>query len=189
MKKTERKRLAQALLDRQPLDVLFNAQDLVTLNTLTGWNACAAKRVFNKHHSKDARCVAISHGGEFEVWSWVKAIAGYRYSANVTRAMRHAIQPQMAEYRASAEPICAACGTDKLLSVDHKTKSFTKLAANFRTEFSKLDYELSNDNDGSGWRLKHQQTDSAWREYHKKLADYQILCRSCNSAKGAWYDT
>jgi hypothetical protein len=189
MKKTERKTLVRNLLDRQPLDTLFPDQDLATLNSLTGWEAAAAKRVFNKTHPSDTRCVAISNGGDFEVWSWVKAIDGYRYSKNVTRAMRHAIQAQMMEYMDSAVPICVGCGTGSFLSVDHKTKSFTKLAANFRNDFAKLDYELANDNDGSGWRLKHQRTGDAWNEYHKSLADYQILCRSCNSAKGAGYDS
>ena len=186
MTKTQRKELARVLIDKQAVDVLFSTDDLAVLNKLVGWEVVAAKRIFNTLHPKDTRCVAISKDGiAFEAWSWVKAIDGYNFSKNVTQALRQAVKKQINAYASEASKHCAKCGTTELLSVDHKTKSFTKIAAEFRVKFPQLDYYITNELDGSGWRLKSSAVELLWQQYHEQHADYQILCRSCNSRKGA----
>ena len=146
----------------------------------------AAKRVRNVHHPKDTRALAVSHDGDtFEVWSWNKAIEGYNHSANVIRALRSAIKEQTDQYAASNPAVCAICGSDKNTSVDHKSRSFSKLAHEFTIKNPRADCSVSNDGTGLRWKLSQQATLVAWLEYHKANADYQILCRSCNSKKGA----
>jgi hypothetical protein len=186
MTKTQRKELARALIDKQAVDVLFSTDDLAVLNKLVGWEVTAAKRIFNALHPKDTRCVAISKDGiTFEAWSWVKAIDGYNFSKNVTYALRQAIQKQMKAYALGSSKYCVKCGATDFLSVDHKTKAFTKIAAEFRVKSPQLDYYITNDLDGSGWKLKSSAVELLWQQYHEQHADYQILCRSCNSRKGA----
>lgn len=186
MYKTERKKQTQQLIDAQALDTLFSASDVALLNVLTGWSVVAAKKVRNQHHPKDTRTLAISHDGStFEVWSWNKAIDGYNHSTNVIRALRSAIKEQTDEYAASNAAICVACGSDKNTSVDHKSRSFSKIAHEFLTKNPRVDCSVSNDGVGFGWKLAQQATLDAWLKYHKDHADYQILCTSCNSKKGA----
>lgn len=186
MYKTERKKQTQQLIDAQALDTLFSASDVTRLNALTGWSVAAAKKVRNHHHPKDTRTVAVSHDGDtFEVWSWNKAIDGYNHSANVIRALRAAIKEQTDEYAAANPAICASCGSDKNTSVDHKSRSFSKIAHDFLLKNPRVDCSVFNDGTGLGWKLSQQATLAAWLEYHKANADYQILCRSCNSKKGA----
>jgi 5-methylcytosine-specific restriction endonuclease McrA len=189
MTKIERKNLIRELIAKQQLDVLFSEEDLAELNRLTGWTAVAAKRIFNKRFPNDTKCIAIlNYGADFEAWSWVKAVDGYNFSKNVTHALREAIKDQLFDYAVLAESVCIRCGATKNLSVDHKTKSFTKIASEFRILFPRLNYEISNKHDGGGWVLNNSSVEAAWQEYHQKHADYQILCRSCNSAKGARHD-
>jgi hypothetical protein len=186
MYKTERRKQAQQLIDAQALDTLFSASDLARLNAITGWSAAAAKKVRNQHHPKDTRTLAVSHDGDtFEVWSWNKAIDGYNHSANVIRALRSAIKEQTDEYAAAHPAICAACGSNEHASVDHKSRSFSKIAHDFLLKNPRVDCSVSNDGVGLGWKLTHKATLDAWLEFHKEHADYQILCRVCNSKKGA----
>ena len=186
MYKTERKKQTQKLIDAQVVDVLFSASDVAKLNALTGWSVVAAKRVRNLHHPKDTRALAVSHDEDtFEVWSWNKAIEGYNHSTNVIRALRSAIKEQTDQYAASNPAVCAICGSDKNTSVDHKSRSFSKIAHEFSLKNPRLDCSVSNDGVGFGWQLACQATLDAWLAYHKENADYQILCIPCNSKKGA----
>ena len=185
MYKTERKKQTQQLIDAQVIDVPFSASDVANLNALTGWSVVAAKRVRNLYHPKDTRTLAVSHDGDTsEVWSWNKAIEGYNHSANVIRALRSAIKEQTDEYANSNPAVCVICGSDKNTSVDHKSRSFSKLAHEFTLKNPRLDCSVSNEGVGLGWKLAHQATLDAWLEYHKAHADYQILCVPCNSKKG-----
>ena len=186
MKKIDRKERARTLIDKQPVDTLFSVADLAELNYLTGWEMVAAKKVFNHQFPSNKRNVAVSADGvSFEPWSWVKAIEGYRFTKNVTQAMRRAIRQQVDNYAVLAPSECVSCGAISGLGVDHKTKAFTKIAANFRTDYPHLNYDLANSLNGSGWELQAEQTSLAWQQYHAEQADYQILCGPCNSRKGS----
>ena len=44
--------------------------------------------------------------------------------------------------------------------------------------------ELENDATGRGWYVRDAGVAARWREFHRANADYQMLCRSCNSRKG-----
>ena len=183
-----KKAVLQDLIDRQPYDTLLSEHDAAVVNEVTGWNFCFYKRVRNPEFKTDTRCIAnSSDGSTFNVWSWNKAIIGA--SNNLTQAMRAAIKEQMAEHKQTAASVCVACGTKEvlLLTVDHKQTPFKKIAEAFCQEHTAV--ELANDSTGSGWYIKDAEVLSSWQMFHKNKADYQILCRSCNSKKGTKNDT
>jgi len=201
MNKKERKELIRDLLDMYATGVLFSPIDALRLNSLTGWNGVAFKKVINPRNPTDTHCLSISLDGiKFEVWSWLKSPAltdnapleQYNivfHRTNVLRALRSAVQHQMETYRVAAIPkdageaSCVHCGTFYELTVDHKTTPFIDIANAFLEGYSKV--MLENPGDGSGWRLKDGGLLLFWLDFHMKYADYQLLCRSCNSKKSS----
>jgi hypothetical protein len=181
----ERKAQIQALIDRQLHGVLFNDTDVAQFNALTGWSFLFYKRIVNPSFPNDPRCIANSEDGEtFRVWSWNRALTP---DDSLMRALRIAVADQMAEYKGTATRVCVACGTTALITVDHKKLPFKKIALAFCAEQGTV--ELTNDATGAGWFIKSSQVQDAWQAFHKRHADYQILCRSCNSKKGTKHDT
>lgn len=181
----ERKAQIQALIDRQLHGVLFNAEDVAQFNELTGWSFPFYKRIVNPTFPTDPRCIANSEDGEtFQVWSWNRALTP---DNSLMRALRVSVADQMAEYKGTATRVCVVCGTTSLITVDHKKLPFKKIAMAFCAEQGTV--ELTNDATGAGWVIKSSQVLDAWQAFHKRHADYQILCRSCNSKKGTKHDT
>jgi len=176
----ERKAQIQALIDRQLHGVLFNDTDVMQFNALTGWSFPFYKRIVNPNFPNDPRCIANSENGvTFQVWSWNRALTP---DNSLMRALRVSVADQMSEYKSTATRVCVACGTTALITVDHKKLPFKKIAMAFCEEQGTV--ELTNDATGAGWVIKSSQVSDAWQAFHKRHADYQILCRSCNSKKG-----
>lgn len=176
-----RKAELQTMIDAYAFDVLFADQDVARFNQLTGWNFPMYKRIINTTFPKDTRCVAHSDDGQkWEVWSWNKALTP---ANNLMEAMRVAVAEQMQDYKGKAVRVCVACGTTALITVDHKRIPFRDIALSFIEKVGNV--SLANKADGSGWEIESPEVLGAWQVFHKRHADYQILCRSCNSKKGA----
>ena len=95
----------------------------------------------------------------------------------------------MAEYALNALDECARCGKRSDMTVDHLTVAFSVLANRFAASLGGSSVgagasELENDATGRGWYVRDAGVAARWREFHRANADYQMLCRSCNSRKG-----
>ena len=75
----------------------------------------------------------------------------------------------------------------KDLTVDHRYIPFVMIAKSFID--TEPNIEITNDNKGIGWVIKDPNILKAWQHFHEERANYQILCRSCNSTKGKKDDT
>lgn len=187
--KKQRKEAMRELIDRQPYEEFFSEEDVESVNRLTGWRFPVYKRAFNQDWPKDTRCVAHSTDGvTWEVWSWNKAIDNYGSFQDVLEAMRLAIQPQMQRYAATAPNNCAVCSAEDFLSVDHKDRPFIVMARDFMKANERMNEAVDNDATGKGWYIRDPEMKERWVLYHKVNATYQVLCRSCNSKKGAKHD-
>lgn len=179
----ERKANIQTLIDAQEFGALFSPEDVQRMNELTGWDFPMYKRIINEAFPTDTRCVAHSDDGQqWAVWSWNKAISKRN---NLHEALRRSVREQIAAVTVLAENECAKCGSVDYLSIDHKTMPFIQIVAHFTRMFPGLHDALANDADGSGWYIKDKELEAIWQDLHHQYADYQILCRSCNSKKGA----
>lgn len=186
MNKQERKEAMRVLIDRQRFDHLFNKIDVATVNQLTGWCFPAYQRVRNPQWKTDNRCLAHTKDGEtWEIWSWNKAIDNRVKFYDLQEAMRLAIAPQMQRYAATAESRCCVCKSEKFLTVDHKDKPFVAFVRDFMKSHPNVMDAIENDANGSGWYIGDPELKESWVLYHKVNATYQILCKSCNSKKGA----
>lgn len=108
-------------------------------------------------------------------WSWVKSIDGYSHRKNVFQAMR--LASRKGTFGDVDKVSCASCGVGSLLSVDHKSTSFNEIAKRFFTKFG--DPGIAHTSDG--WQLLDE---LSFVSFHDEIADYQVLCVSCNSKKG-----
>jgi hypothetical protein len=128
-------------------------------------------------------------------WSWRKAIdAAYakdlqkyhlekQFQKNIA-ALRVAIREQMRAFRDQcAEQICANenCGTIYDITVDHLGEPFISIASDFLKARSIRLVQM----DGIGDVMADADVEAEWVEFHGKRAAYQLLCRQCNSSKGA----
>ena len=128
-------------------------------------------------------------------WSWRKAIdAAYakdlekyqlekQFQKNIA-ALRVAVRGHMRAFRdQSAEQICANgnCRVPYDITVDHVGEPFISIASDF---LKSRDIKLYQ-KDGIGDVMADATVEAEWVEFHGKRAAYQLLCRSCNSSKGA----
>lgn len=109
-------------------------------------------------------------------WSWVKNVDGYSHRKNLVGAMR--ATSRSGTFQGITKDICVECGSDSRLGVDHKSTPFCEIVESFISEHSEPDIEYGN----TGWQLV---SPKAFLEFHDSVADYQVLCISCNSKKGA----
>ena len=127
--------------------------------------------------------------------SWRKCVTGRDESwlNQLSMAFRQSIKDQIQEYKIAnygpnmSCPLCGSAIEDrKQAHVDHKTKSFKELFNEFTGNQKKLPKEFRS----LGNHLCHtfkdedQILDRAWKQFHKKHADFQIICAKCNVRKG-----
>ena len=172
MSKAGRKEKAALLIDKYQEGNTFSAEDCLTMSDLCGYQFTSVTKV--KHRMISVDCPAESYSG---TWSWNKSIAGYDESKNVLQAMRTAIRK--GSYGQYIKTACEMCGDNQTLSVDHKNTPFSEIANSYISNHGKPDVKNIS---GFGWVLSNQNN---FVEYHDDVADYQTLCRSCNSKKGA----
>jgi hypothetical protein len=186
MTKQERKAAIRALIDAQRFDWPFSVYHVEEINRLTGWDFKGYKRVRNPTWKDDQRCLAHTDDGQtWVIWSWNKAVDGNSGFNDMLEAMRAAVQPQMRKFAVSASDTCAVCESTDFLSVDHKDTPFIVLARNFIKEHPGMLEAIANDATGEGWYIKDLEVLDSWLDFHGYNATYQVLCRSCNSKKGA----
>lgn len=174
------------MIDKYGLGQVFKEKDTTVINNMTGWNFRAYKRIKNPTWPTDTRCLAHTEDGNtWEVWSWNKAIDNYGSFPNMLEAMRLSIQPQMREFAQTAPNKCMLCASEDTLSVDHKDKPFITMVRDFLKDHPGMTDAVQNDASGAGWFIADETIKETWVLYHKVNATYQILCKSCNSKKGA----
>ncbi len=169
--KALRKSLAGQLIDNYKDGGVFSNEDCQIMSDLCGYNFHQVIKVKNRMIS--VVCPSESYVG---TWSWVKSINGYDEAKNATQAMRTA--SRKGTFKNHINTSCAKCGSTSRLSTDHKSVSFSEIANQYiQTQGQPNIVNI----DQFGWVLKNEQQ---FIEYHDAIADYQTLCRSCNSSKG-----
>lgn len=180
----ERKAEMRRIIDSYMPYQLFSEDHVLKINEITGWNFLGYKKVTNREYPTDDRCIAhTSDKITWTIWSWNKAIVGESSLTNLTQAMRNSVIHQVEIYRAKSRQVCSACGSDKNLHVDHKTKPFSLIKNEFIQKNPNIIHSI--ESRGNGWDIFWPELKAAWQRFHETHADYQVLCLSCNLRKGA----
>jgi 5-methylcytosine-specific restriction endonuclease McrA len=185
--RTER---AREIIDRNDYGIPFNQEDLLEFSAVTGCELRYACRAIDPNYPTNDRHVEVIayDWHKPQGWSWVKAIRFGQHDlerhqrAQLFQAMREAIRPQIVHYLEGAEKACEACATTESLTVDHAWPPFLHIAMGYINDHGRPNLEPDN---GSGFKFASSEAERHWRDYHERNAKLAILCRSCNSRKGA----
>lgn len=178
-----RKQLAKEIIDRNQIGVNFELDDLIEFNAVIKGDFLAIKRMNNPTFPGDKRYIQVFDGSDWYGFSWNKAISPASVD-DLGMALREAVRGDTEGFKANAHPQkCNHCGSEVHLATDHVNPPFKKI----RELFIEIhgDIELIDGDPGSYKVIKDESVKSAWIEFHRSLAMYQLLCRSCNSKKGA----
>jgi 5-methylcytosine-specific restriction endonuclease McrA len=187
---------ARLIIDRNQLDVPFSAEDVAEFADVTGTHIRFAVRRRNPAFPKDPRHVhVIAYDWTSpQEWSWVKAInisrdrdpedaLRMRRHQREQQALRYCIAKDLREFLDSQWPAeCAACGSTDHLTADHAGTPFIHIAREFISLLGPI--ELL-DTPGMGATIADANMEATWIAFHASRASYSVLCRSCNSKKGA----
>lgn len=175
MSKKDKLSEARRIINKYTIGDVFSAEDAERFGVLCGYNFEQVMRVVPLNGIGSAVSV-ICRDEQYEGrWSWVKSIEGYDQRKNLTQAMRRALT--LGSFSDVVKTRCGNCGTRDRLSVDHKSIPFVSIVEKFIAEFGDPQIE----NTGEGWRLVDPQQ---FITFHDSIADYQVLCVSCNARKG-----
>jgi 5-methylcytosine-specific restriction endonuclease McrA len=177
------------VIDATPFGEEMSPEYASIMRAMTGWHYERIRHLYNPKHATDRRYIEVlQDNGEWISHSWNKAINPKSEWYHLQKAMRDAVTSHgMTEYRKTAEPICCHCGSTDDLSVDHKSRSFDEIMQSFVTGYNyKHDAypEIKDGAMGQGRELADPNVEAQWVAFHDNLADFQILCRSCNARKG-----
>lgn len=183
MTKKERKQRMRQLLDSIKVGVWFTPSQVDQVNELTGFEYQRYRLMLNEYGNSTQRNLWVGDIREYR--SWNKQIDDpkreRRDYMNPRIAMRAAVVDEMQSHLGQE---CVGCGGRQDLTVDHHTRPFSAIAGEF---LQACGGTLDTDNppgQKSGQWIADPELLEAWREYHRICADYQTLCRSCNSSKG-----
>lgn len=191
MKPTKKARIeaARELIDSTKMWKEWTPEQLIALTELTGVEIRYAMRKPNPSFPSDQRMLEVitKEWAHPAPWSWRRAI---ETSGNIdmylrgkkAAALRQAILEQIESARQELGSACERCGGTHDLTVDHANPAFSVIASEFLGNFSNV---LLKDTVGGGGIIADELLLQAWRNHHKKRATYALLCRSCNSTKGA----
>ena len=187
MTKTKRKELVRELLDTIKINKWFDEQEVFIFNNLTGYNYKKYKLVIHPEQHKQHKLVRNVYVGEVkEMRSWHKQIDNYdvkkKQEVNQLQAMRHAIEHVLFEERKKYKE-CISCGSSTNLTCDHKTFPFIDIAKSFLHYYP--DWETHTPEGKLGHYFLDTNLEKQFVNIHNEIADYQPLCRSCNSSKGS----
>lgn len=110
--------------------------------------------------------------------------------APIVKALRLEIREQLLSYRWEAHDENLHCpGCDCLLhalniSVDHKYP-FSAILRDWLEETGLTLKKIKLVGRGNTKKIKDPAIAESWKHFHKQKATYSLLCRSCNSSKGA----
>lgn len=173
------------VIDATPFGEEMSLENAATMRMLTGWNYQRIRHMYNPKHFTDHRYIEVlQEDGTWITHSWRKTISPTTDWQDLQKAMRETVtEHALSEYRKTAVPICRQCGTTELLTVDHKSKSFDEIMQTFVAALGEAP-AIKDGAMGQGRELADESVAKAWIAYHDSVADFQILCRSCNASKG-----
>jgi 5-methylcytosine-specific restriction endonuclease McrA len=182
--KKARMEAARAIIDRNQMDVEFPPEDVAALADVCGfpYEGCVLRK--NVEFPNASRHLHIKVNGEWSPWSWSKDIQGRDTITETKVVMRREIQPHMATYREhSGHTSCQICGEENDLTVDHLEPPFIEIIKNYVAAYGWP--EIVSRPSQIGRMIKDRDVAFLWYGFHAANANYQILCRSCNSSKGS----
>lgn len=186
---------ARAIIDRYRIEQPFSPSDLARLSELSGTELRYVIKRKNPTFPSDNRHLHVLAYDWMELgqWSWNQAIKiafarspaeaiESRRRGKLLFALRRSIQADLNDFRcAQADQCCARCGSPDTLTTDHVAPPFIRIALDFIA--SHPDIPLTKVQ-GDGDRIAFVDVEAEWIAFHASRAVYQLLCRSCNSAKG-----
>lgn len=188
--------MAREIIDRYAIGVPFSEGDLRELADLTDTELRYAVRQKNPMFPGDRRHLhVIAYDWlEPQQWSWRSALQiahsrdpeearANRERQKVMFALRFAVKSDMDDFRSACIPAeCAVCGAIDDLTTDHVTPPFVAIAREFLKIHPVIELRTVQ---GCGDLIASPDIEAEWIAFHAARAVYQLLCRSCNSSKGA----
>lgn len=170
-------------IDANVIGVEWSADDVDFFNLICGTKFHAIKRMHNASFPSDPRHIHVrEEGGEWHEFSWKKAING-EGKRPLHKVLRNAVADDMRVFRAdNAGNGCMTCASTDDLTTDHTDPTFFDIAEEFIAQEREL--PVVPGASGSGSILADIDQEARWIAFHAARAVYQVLCRSCNSAKG-----
>lgn len=176
MTKRQRKSEVRAIIYGYDIGQTFSAKDVLRMSELCGYEFGEISRI--PAFAGSGGRIEVTHGDYRGPWSWIKSIDGYDERVNLLQAMRSA--SRVGTFANVVLQGCAVCGSTEDLTVDHKTVAFSVIATRFIEKHGSPKLR----NSERGWELCDSDG-SRFLVFHDEIADYQVLCRSCNSKKGS----
>jgi len=171
--------IIRGLCSAYPTNEFFGFDDLMLLNETLGSNFSGVRKVVHPLYGDNNHLE-----GDGAIFSWKQMISPNNERQWVIKVMRQLNDLRLKRVLAeSPNPQCCRCEAKENLTVDHMTLPFSEIAERFLLKFEHLP-ELEKDHENATWRFKDPGVAHHWRLHHDSMADYQILCRSCNSKKG-----
>lgn len=99
---------------------------------------------------------------------------------------RHAFRQSQSQTETETETVmrCALCdGTDSI-AVDHMNTPFSEIYDSFFLATSIQESELQIELVNYTYRMRDAAVERQWIEFHDGIAEFRLLCRSCNSTVG-----
>lgn len=81
---------------------------------------------------------------------------------------------------------CEQCKTRKIISSDHKGYPFKMILKDFLNLEQKKEEDVSVHDDNGLHRISNRELAKKWVKFHDDKAEWQFLCRSCNSKNGSY---
>lgn len=183
MKLTKKRRLeiAREVIDRNVFGEAFSEADTAEMNYALGTDFQGFERRHNPRFPADPRHIYRQDMFGWESLSWNKCVSPVSETAKLKTVLREAIAPCIAEAREVLGDTCAHCGSTSNPTVDHTDPPFDEIA---KAYLKSVNPEIQPHPSGSGWMFTAQSVEAHWIAFHAARAEYQTLCRSCNSAKG-----
>lgn len=181
-----RKEQTRDLLDSIQVGRWFNETEVEAFNALTGFEYTRYKKILSSDPGQTStRNIYV--GDVKDTRSWLKQIDDpareKRNHINPRQAMRKSIKNSMEQAMVDVPYCCAKCNKLTDLTIDHKTIPFSMLAEAFIMAIGTI--ETDGNLNTFGHQFIDKELEQQWINFHNDNADYQWLCRSCNSSKGA----
>lgn len=112
--------------------------------------------------------------------SWNPTKAPRTHRQKLRRALRNALDEQIATFKKSAQEVCEICRSSEDLTADHFPEPFEQLALSFLSTLPTQE-ETPVVFRESRIRLQDASLEQRWMEHHRANAHLRTLCRSCNS--------
>ena len=79
---------------------------------------------------------------------------------------------------------CARCDSTDSIAVDHMNTPFSEIYDSFFLAKSLQESELQIELVNYAYRMRDAAVERQWIEFHDNIAEFRLLCRSCNSTVG-----